>query len=161
MLVFRDESGDAGLKLDAGSSPYFVVTLVVFENDQVAQDVDATIEAHKRKLNLTAGHEFKFAKSDMRRREIFLKEINGFDFGYYAIVINKPALTGEGFKVKESFYKYACRLVLSNAAQTLDRATVILDGCGNREFRRQLKSYLTRTINDPEAEVVRIKKLKL
>lgn len=161
MLVFLDESGDAGLKLTAGSSPYFVVTLVIFENHDVANGVDRTIDRLREKFRFAPGFEFKFAKLDRKHREDFLKEINGFDFCYFSIVINKSALQAEGFKVKESFYKYACRLVLSNATVMLNDATVVLDGCGDREFRRQLKSYLCRTVNDPEATTVKIRKLKL
>ena len=33
MLVFVDESGDAGMKLDAGSSDFFIVTAVLFEDE--------------------------------------------------------------------------------------------------------------------------------
>ena len=36
MLVFVDESGDAGMKLGAGSSDYFVVTAVLFEDHDEA-----------------------------------------------------------------------------------------------------------------------------
>lgn len=32
MLVFIDESGDSGLKIEQGSSRYFTVALVVFED---------------------------------------------------------------------------------------------------------------------------------
>ncbi|MDP2952974.1 MAG: DUF3800 domain-containing protein [Chloroflexota bacterium] len=32
MLVFVDESGDPGLKLEQGSSTHFVVALVIFED---------------------------------------------------------------------------------------------------------------------------------
>ena len=32
MLVYVDESGDAGLKISQGSSPYFVVALIVFDD---------------------------------------------------------------------------------------------------------------------------------
>jgi hypothetical protein len=36
MLAFIDESGDSGLKIDDGSSKYFVVSLVVFEEPKEA-----------------------------------------------------------------------------------------------------------------------------
>ena len=38
MLVFVDESGDAGMKLDEGSSEFFVVTAVLFEENDAAND---------------------------------------------------------------------------------------------------------------------------
>lgn len=44
MLVFIDESGDTGLKLDKGSSKYFVITLVTFEDNEEALLCDQRIE---------------------------------------------------------------------------------------------------------------------
>ena len=161
MLVFLDESGDAGLKLEKGSSSYFVITLVIFTDNGVAASVDRTIDGLRKRLKLSPDFEFKFAKLSQRHRESFLKEINGFDFCYHSIVINKAAIHGEGFRIKESFYKFTCSLVLKNASALLNDATVIIDGCGDREFRRELKGYLCRTVNDPAAQQVKIKSLKL
>ena len=40
MLVFLDESGDPGMKLQQGSSEYFFVTLVIFEDNEEALRAD-------------------------------------------------------------------------------------------------------------------------
>ena len=42
MLVFVDESGDPGMKLGLGSSEFFVLTLVIFENNEEAIRTDGT-----------------------------------------------------------------------------------------------------------------------
>lgn len=161
MLVFLDESGDPGFKFGEGSSTFFVVTLVVVKDPQTAIDLDNTIANLRLKLRTPKDYEFHFTATSPKWRESFMKEINGFAFRYHSIVINKPALYSEGFRVKESFYKFACKIVLQNAAKELANATVILDGCGSREFQRQLTTYLRRNINDPDAPVVAIKKLKI
>ena len=44
MLVFVDESGDAGLKINQGSSPHFVVALVVFEDNEEATVLEQRIQ---------------------------------------------------------------------------------------------------------------------
>jgi len=44
MLVFVDESGDTGLRLSKGSSNYFVVTLVSFQDHDEATRCDRTID---------------------------------------------------------------------------------------------------------------------
>ncbi|MFB6225357.1 MAG: DUF3800 domain-containing protein, partial [Candidatus Paceibacteria bacterium] len=44
MLVFLDESGDTGLKLDKGSSQYFVISLVVFQSKDEARTCNHAIE---------------------------------------------------------------------------------------------------------------------
>lgn len=160
-LVFLDESGDPGFKFGAGSSIFFVVTLVLVPDGATAAALDHTIANLRLRLRTPKDYEFHFTDTCPAWREAFMKEINGFAFRYHSIVINKPALTGEGFLVKESFYKFACRIVLQNAARELNNATVVLDGCGSREFQRQLRSYLRRAINDPQPPSVPIKKLKI
>ena len=50
MLVFIDESGDAGIKLESGSSPYFTVTLLIFEDHDEATAADARITLLKREM---------------------------------------------------------------------------------------------------------------
>ena len=45
MLVFVDESGDPGLKLDQGSSKYFIVKIILFEEDEEAEDANQLIIA--------------------------------------------------------------------------------------------------------------------
>ncbi|HEU5080472.1 MAG TPA: DUF3800 domain-containing protein [Opitutaceae bacterium] len=160
-LVFIDESGDVGLKIESGSSPYFVVTLVVFQNEASARSADNTIANLRTRMGVSENFEFHFSKISNKHRLSFFKEVNGIEFSYYSIVINKRGLTGPGFSVKESFYKYACKLVLTNAAAALRESTVVLDGCGSREFKRELCGYLRRAVNNPAAEFVAIKKLKL
>ncbi|MBD3338866.1 MAG: DUF3800 domain-containing protein [Candidatus Lokiarchaeota archaeon] len=44
MLVFVDESGDSGLKINKGSSKFFIVTLVLFEEDDEANAADQRID---------------------------------------------------------------------------------------------------------------------
>lgn len=160
-LVFLDESGDPGFKFGEGSSTYFVVTLIVIPDALSAQTLDDTISNLRLRLRTSPGYEFHFTATCAAWRESFVKEVNGLNFRYHSIVINKPLLSGEGFRVKESFYKFACKIVLQNAQRELANATVVLDGCGSREFQRQLGSYLRRSINEPDAPHVAIRKLKI
>jgi|688.fasta_scaffold76384_3 hypothetical protein len=53
MLAFIDESGDPGLKIGKGSTKYFVLSMVYFEEDQEAIECDHKIksqESHKNNL---------------------------------------------------------------------------------------------------------------
>ena len=88
-------------------------------------------------------------------RENFLRAAASYNFFYHGIIINKAKLTGPGFRVKESFYKYACGLVFENAKPQLSDAIVVIDGSGSRDFRKQLATYLRRKIGPL------IKKVKL
>lgn len=158
MLVFIDESGDTGLKIAEGSSRYFVIVLVSFEENDEAIACDQRIELLKRELKLPHGSEFKFNKLRKDQRIKFFEAILPYSFFYFGIVINKDPnkLHGDGFKVKESFYKYACSLVFENAKPYLNETTIVIDGSGSREFKRQFKTYLRKKIS---ADI--IKKVKI
>lgn len=138
MLVFIDESGDPGLKVDSGSTRYFVITLVLFEDLDETIACDQRIELLKRELGLPNGIEFKFSKLNFERRIAFLKAVLPYSFFFFSVVINKDPkkLWGDGFRVKESFYKYACGLVFENAKPHLKNELVVIDGSGSRTFRQ-------------------------
>lgn len=159
MLVFIDESGDPGLKIDQGSSRYFTVSLVVFEENDEALACDQRIELLKRELNWDQSSEFHFKSNSDRVREAFLQAVMPYSFFYYSIVINKDPkkLWGDGFKDKMSFYKYACSLVFENAKDKLDCATIIIDKSGNLDFRRQLEKYLKTKANTNTRKIKKIK----
>ncbi|HHT9156379.1 MAG TPA: DUF3800 domain-containing protein [Candidatus Tripitaka californicus] len=151
-----DESGDAGLKLKGGSSKYFVIALIVFEENEEAEALDKRIDLFKRELRLGPTSEIKFNGCNKDTRKQFLLAVLPYNFFYLAIIINKQRLYGEGFKFKESFYKYASSLVFQNAKPYLHKATVVIDISGSKDFRRQLGGYLRRKINGGY-----IKKIKL
>lgn len=159
MLMFIDESGDPGLKLDSGSSKYFIVALVAFEDHDEALAADDRISLLRREQGLSETFEFHFSKMKPAHRRLFLSAIASYDFFYFGIVINKSKLTGPGFQFKESFYKYACGLIFENAKPRLNSAILVIDGSGSKDFRRQLKKYLTRRLKD-EAGKSLIKKVK-
>ena len=161
MLVFVDESGDPGLKLNQGSSRHFVVALVIFNDHEEAEAVDARVDLLRREMRIHPRFEFHFNKCSRTFREQFLRAISPYEFFYYGIVINKDPgkLCGESFKHKESFYKYASGLVFENAKGVLTNATVVIDGSGRKDFRKQLGTYLRRRINEPGQH--RIRKVKV
>lgn len=75
MLVFVDESGDTGLAIDKGSSKYFVVSLVLFEDNEEAEAADQRIELLKKELALPPTFEFHFHDNHPNIRKTFLKAI--------------------------------------------------------------------------------------
>ena len=149
MLAFIDESGDPGLKIKKGSSRYFTVALVVFEDKDEALSCDQRIQLLKREIGWCEASEFHFKRNSDKIRRAFLKAVAPYNFFYYGIVINKDPnkLWGEGFKNKESFYKYTCGLVFENAKEKLHEATIIIDRSGSLDFRYHLSKYLRRRMN--------------
>jgi len=159
MLVFVDESGDTGLKLSQGSSDFFTVALVVFEENEEAQAADDRITLLRRELKRPAGFEFHFVHNSVDVRRKFFQAILPYNFFYFGYVIDKAQLNAVGLEQKEAFYKYACGLVFESAKPYLDDAVVRFDASGSQEFQGNLARYLRQKINDPKSARKRIRKV--
>lgn len=159
MLVFVDEAGDTGLKLKQGSSQFFIITLIIFDEEGEALACDQRIALLRRELGVGQEFEFHFNETPRRIKDHFFKAIAPYDFFYVSTIINKRNLYGEGFKFKNSFYKYACHLVFDNAKQYLEHAIVVFDGSGSRQFKQELATYLRKRMNDDAT--LRIRKVKM
>src|ERR1044072_1023977 len=86
---FIDASGDSVLKLNAGSSKYFTLALVAFQNHDEALAADDRISLLRKEQGLPDNFEFHFHKVSLAYRRIFLEAIAPYDFFYFAVVINK------------------------------------------------------------------------
>ena len=152
MLVFIDESGDPGRKIERGSSLYFVVALVSFDDDSEALACDQRVDLLRHELGNPPGFEFHFAKNSKNVREQFLRAVTPYTFFYHIFALNKDPnkLYGPGFDVKESVYKFTARLTFENAKPYLDNARVVIDESGDRKFRDELASYLRRRVRGNE-----------
>ena len=159
MLVFVDESGDAGMKLDKGSSVFFVVTAVLFEELDEAQRCDDSFADLRRQLGFPESKEFRFHDVREPTRTAFLSHVKQFDFKYLSVVLNKRKLSGHGLQFKESVIKETTRLVFENLKPNLTNATVIVDGSGDKAFRQSFANDLKREVNTPEQR--HVKKVKL
>ena len=147
MLAFIDESGDTGLTIEKGATKYFIIVMIVFEDNDEALACDKRIDLLRRELRLPQDYEFHFHGNSDRVREAFFQAVLPYQFFYYGIVINKKRLFGEGFKNKESFYKYAASLLFENAKEKLERAIIVIDESGRELFKYQLVSYLRKKLN--------------
>jgi hypothetical protein len=162
MLVFGDEAGDSELKLAQGSSKFFTVALVIFEEHDEAIACDQRIELLKKELGWSSGSEFHFRNNSDRVRRKFLNAAAPYNFFYYGIVFNKDPsmLASDIFVDKKGFYKYACSLVFENAKDKLTEAIVTIDQSGSTDFRSELAKYLRRKMNE-EGKRELIKKVKM
>lgn len=140
MLGFFDESGDPGLKIDAGSSRFFVVALVTFDADDEALQCDRRIDALRGELPQPAGYEFHFAKNPWKIREDFLRAVQPFDFRYHLFILDKELALRQGQSLPnpEALYQDTVRLLLENAKPYLSEIALLIDKGGYRENRGKL-----------------------
>lgn len=75
MLVFVDESGDSGMKSKQGSSSLFVMSAVLFEENDEAEACDKKIEELRSEIFRGRRPEFHFNKMCDAYRERFFKGV--------------------------------------------------------------------------------------
>lgn len=156
MLVFIDESGDTGFKVQKGSSAHFVISLIIFDDDLEAEETALIIKKFKKRLNKSDRFEFKFNKCDISLRSDFLNLVKNCNFRVRSIVLNKDALYSQNLrKEKELFYNFALRNVLEYNNDTIMNAKIRLDGRGERVFRQQLSLYLRKYLNSKTKKVIK------
>lgn len=154
MLIFIDDSGDPGFKIEKGSSPVFVIACVIFDDELEAEKTAVAIKELRRKLKKSDNFEFKFNKANREFRLKFLEHISRFKFRFRAIVFEKTKIKSDELKTsKQSFYNYAIKMVLKHNFGTIKEAKIRLDGHGDRIYKREVIRYLRKELNNRENRI--------
>lgn len=156
MLVFIDESGDPGFKVDQGASPIFIAAMVIFatQADALATQIAIEDSAARR----THRGEFKFSKCSADVRDQFFGAVRSCPFRVRAIVVRKDAIYSARLRSnKDTFYEYFVKQMLDHDHGALKDARIIIDGSGDREFRQNLNSQLRRRMGPGRIKDVRFK----
>lgn len=159
MLIFIDESGDTGLKLTQGSSAYFVLAFLVFNENINAEECDGAIADFRNKLGWKDNQEFHFKKNSDFIRNKLLLIVSTCSFDYYVVVIDKAKLVRlHGYLgVGQDFYQLACSLAAKELLGIFKDAVVVLDGQEKPEFLESIK----RSLKSGKDKKFFIKKIKM
>lgn len=145
MLVFIDESGDPGFKMEKGSSPVFVTSMVIFDEKERAAEAQQRIISLRNSLGVKP--EFKFNKCCIDYRDAFFAECGQMDFRSRFVVVEKDRIYSPALRTyKESFYKYFVRSMIQHDGGALINAKVVIDGSGDRKFKKAFATYLRRNL---------------
>lgn len=149
MLVFIDDSGDPGFKLEKGSSKCFVIALAVFDDPLEAEKTSLAIKELRRKLKVSDYYEFKFNKMDKNFKGQFIETIRSFKFRIRAIVVRKEVIHSSRLRnYKEDFYNYIIMQVLKQSKGFIKKAKLKFDKRGEKSLRNQLRTYLSRELDN-------------
>jgi len=155
MLVFIDDSGDPGFKLDRGSTSHFIIAMVCFDDELEAEKTAIAIKELKREFGFSEEMEFRFFKSSKNVRVKFLEAIKKFKFRIRCLVVNKSIIHSDELKSnKNSFYAYFIKEILKCGNNTILNAKVRMDGSGDRIFRRNFFTYLRLELNTDEKKIM-------
>lgn len=156
MLVLIDESGCTGFK--EGSSRYFVMTLVVFDDNDIYGRYPSAEQTSKAIKNIKdeTKHkpEFHFSQCSHKIRHAFFNGLNknACDFKVYALVIDKKKIYSPHLKSNtKSLYNFILKQLL--AKNPIYNAKVKIDGEKSKDFKKELKTYLRRGKNGMISEL--------
>jgi hypothetical protein len=161
MLVFIDDSGDAGFKLGRGSTSFFVIAMVLFDDYLEAEKTALAIKEFRRSLGWPDYREFRFHKLSKEIRLKFLNAVKDYKFRIRALVVKKDIIRSiELRNNKDKFYSYFIKEVLRHSDGTILNARIKIDGSGDRVFRKSFLSYLRKELNSEHRTIMKNCKLE-
>ena len=146
MIIAIDDSGDPGFKLGKGSSEYFAIVAIFFENDLDAEEAALKIKRLRKSLHWNPSHEFKFRKSSAEIKRQFFETIAPIDFRAGISIVDKrhfgdKALQREAGK----FYNTIILHTILTYGQ-FRRAHIYIDGEGGNDYRRKVKTFFRQNL---------------
>ena len=160
MIIFIDDSGDPGFKIQKGSTQHFAIAMIIFDDPLEAEKTAVAIKDLRRSLGFPDDVEFKFFNSSSRVKEQFLKTINQFQFRIRVLVVDKNDIKSDELKKnKNSFYAYFIKMALKHNGGSIIDARIKIDGSGDRAFRKNFLAYLRRELNSQGNKVIKNSKL--
>ena len=152
VLVFIDESGDPGFKIQRGSTPVFTAALVAVQDMEQARLSQKAIAATATRLRIQP--EFKFSKCRPEVRDAFFAAVLPYDFCVRAIVVKKEKIYSPHLRSnKESFYAFFMKSMLKFDDGLMQKARIIIDGSGDREFKREINAYFRAHLGERVREI--------
>lgn len=129
---------------------------MIFSDELEAERCAVRIKELRRELKKSDYFEFKFNKCSKKYRLKFLETVRGFDFRIRAIVMAKDDIySGELRTSKTSFYNYTIKTVLKHSTGKIKNAKIRLDGHGDRIFRKELLTYLRKSLDSVDRGMVK------
>ena len=144
-LAFIDESGNTDLDtLKQGVSKYFIVCAVIIDEDKV-DTLRIEVEAIRKQYFQTG--EIKSSsvrdRDSHARRIKILEHIQQLNFKFYAIAVEKKALSRDGgFPYKKSFLKFINGLLYKQLFENFPSITVFADEHGGEDFKLSFQRYI-------------------
>lgn len=148
MHAFLDDSGDAGMKFETGSTRYLVMAACIFRNPADIEEAARVIRACRDDLGRGPRWEFKHAKSSADTRDAFFAAIRPLKFDARAIIIDKERLYSEALTTRPKFLQnYAIKMMLTHTRETVRDAKLVIDGKDSKAFRMKNATYFRNEIN--------------
>ncbi len=144
MIIFIDESGDPGFKVNRGASRYFILSALVAENKEIIAKICNDPGLKK----ISSRGEMKFNKMNKHLVKEALTILSKYPIKIYILAIDKQNAFIPMRYSQASIYECIFFLLLKNCfSQNTDFVEIRLDGLKNNKFVSGLKVALRRRFN--------------
>lgn len=140
VIAFADEFGNNSFDFTKQGTHFIIASVIM--NIEELDFINFQLEKIRAKYFQTGEIKSSKVKYNHRRRRLILKELNDINFSIYAVVIDKRKLYGEGFKYKQSFYKYLNGILYKELYRTFPQLELIVDEHGGNDFMNSFKKYV-------------------
>lgn len=143
ILAHIDEFGTNSIEVhkDGVSSQFLIcATLIKEENLIKGQNIiDHVRKTHFQNSEIKSS---KVKRTHHSRRLSILNDLNQIDFTIYLIVVDKKEINSEGLSIKQSFYKYFNKLLVTDLNRIDNKITFIADQIGTAEYQKGFQKYI-------------------
>jgi len=145
-LIFIDDAGCTGFKFDQGSSDYFYIAGIFFDDDLDAEETALKIKRLRRSLGWHDLHEFKFRKTSTTIKKQFYNTVCSLNYRVVLAIVDKRSINDKNLQNNPSEFYYRVILNVLQAGGDFMKANIIIDGEKGIDHRRNVKTYFRKNL---------------
>lgn len=143
ILAHIDEFGTNSLEIEKdGVTSHFLICATLIEEKNLKaskQIIENVRNTHFQGSEIKSSN---VKRANHARRLTILNELNQIEFTIYLIVVDKEEINSQGLSIKQSFYKYFNKLLVTDLNRINKKITFIADQIGSIEYQDSFQKYI-------------------
>ncbi|QES89108.1 DUF3800 domain-containing protein [Rhizosphaericola mali] len=140
VIAFADEFGNNSFDFNNQGSHFIISSIIVNLNE--LKSFESQVEKIREKYFQKGEIKSSKVGANYSRRIKILNALLELNFSIYAVVIDKQKLYSEGFKYKQSFYKFLNGILYKELFRTFPQLELKVDEHGGNDFMKSFKKYV-------------------
>lgn len=143
ILAHIDEFGTNSIEIEKeGVSSHFLICATLIEEKNLIEGQKIIEQVRDTYFQGSEIKSSNVKRKDHVRRLSILNSLNKIDFTIYLIIVDKSEIKSEGLSIKQSFYKYFNKLLVTDLNRLNKKIIFIADQVGSKEFQDSFIQYI-------------------